>query len=169
MQDNNGCTAAHIAAKFGQVECLKILYDHGIDLYLQDRNGKNLTHYAAEFNHPNVIEFCMELEIPLNTRCKSGKLPIHYASEFGCVDALKKLVTIDLSVRDGGENTAAHLAVRNDHLNCLKFLVKLGLPLNNTKNKQGRNVPHEACYFGAINCLHWMFESGLVDISSLDG
>lgn len=145
------------------------MYDHGIDLYIPDKNGKILTHYAAEFNHPKIIDFCLELEMSLNIRCKSGKLPIHYASETGSLETLEKIVSIDLSIRDANGNTAAHLAVHNDRLNCLKFLVKLGLPLNNTKNKMGRNVPHEACYFGAINCLHWMFENKLVDLNSLDG
>ena len=167
-EDINGFSAAHVAAKFGQLECLQILYENDIDLGKVDKNGKTLCHLAAEFNHPNIIQFCSDIGISLEIKCNSGKTPLHYASEFGSLEALKVIALIDISLADNNGNTAAHLAVQNDRLNCLKYLVRLGLPVNIIKNKMGRNVSHEACFYGANNCLHWMFENDLVEINFLD-
>ncbi|CAF0959675.1 unnamed protein product [Brachionus calyciflorus] len=166
--DINGYTAAHIAAKFGQLECLKILYENGIDMGKRDNYGKQITHLAAEFNHANIIEFCLELNISMKAKCNDGKMPIHYACQFGSLEALKSIVSIDISIRDYHGNSAAHLAVRSDRLNCLKYMIKIGLPINIIKNKMGRNVPHEACFYGAINCLHWMFENNQIDLNIMD-
>lgn len=40
--DNYQQTAAHVAAKFNELECLKILYANGIDLELADKFGKSI-------------------------------------------------------------------------------------------------------------------------------
>ncbi len=41
MVDNNQQTAAHICAKFNELECLKILYANGLDLEREDKFGKH--------------------------------------------------------------------------------------------------------------------------------
>jgi ankyrin repeat protein len=37
--DANNQTAAHIAAKYGELECLKILFANGINLEIADKFG----------------------------------------------------------------------------------------------------------------------------------
>lgn len=169
--DQNGQNAAHIAAKFGQLECLKILTANGLELLQKDTAGMLPCHLAAAYNHPNIIDFWFEMGLSLNKRCNKGKLAIHYASEFGSFEVLKQLCEyyVDISVPDKDGNTTAHLAAKNDRLNCLKYLVKLGLPVDRVRNNLGRNIAHMCCFYGSVRCLHWLFDSNDVDINSVDG
>ena len=75
---------------------------------------------------------------------------------------------VDLSLPDEEGNTPAHLASKNDKLNCLKYLVRLGIPVNKVSNNLGRNVVHEACFHGSFKCLHWLFDEIDIDLNAVD-
>jgi len=159
--DQNKQNAAHIAAKFGELECLKILTANKINLEEKDGLGMQPSHLAARYNHVDIIKFLFELGVRLDCRCFEGKTPFHYAAEYGSFEALKFLSEcfVDYSVTDNDGNTLAHLTVKNDHLMSLKYLVKLGLPVDKCRNTLGRNVLHMCCTSGAIRSLHWLLEN----------
>ena len=169
--DNNNQNAAHIAAKHGELECLKILTANGIYLKTADDTGMQVSHIAAKYNHPDLIDFLFDVGISLNEPCKQGKLPFHYAAEFGSLEALKALTDyyIDLSFTDNEGNTAAHLSAKNDKFNCLKFLVRKRVPVDKIRNNLGRNVAHLCCFYGSVRCLHWLFANNVIDKNNLDG
>ena len=169
--DHNNQTAAHVAVKFDELECLKILYANGANFELADKFGMQVAHIAAQQNHAAIIDFIFEIGIPLDTCCKQGKLPFHYAAEYGSLDSLKTLSKYyaDYSMTDNDGNTAAHLAAKNDHLKCVQLLIKLGLPVDLVRNNYGRNVTHVCCLNGAKHTLHWLFEHNNADRFALDG
>lgn len=168
--DNNHQTAAHVAAKFDELESLKILYANGINLELPDKFGVQVAHIAAQQNHTDIIEFLFEIGICFNTGCNLGKISFHYAAEYGSFESLKILSKyyVDISITDNDENTAAHLAAKNDHLNCVQYLIKLGLPVDIVRNSHGRNVAHICCLSGSLKTLHWLLENG-TDKDAVDG
>ncbi len=47
--DNNQQTAAHLCAKFNELECLKILYANGVNLELPDKFGKSFEYFKLKF------------------------------------------------------------------------------------------------------------------------
>jgi len=102
--------------------------------------------------------------------CNKGKLPYHYAAEYGSFETLKVLADyyIDFTVTDKDGDTAAHLAAKNDRLNCLRYLIHLGLPIDKVRNSFGWNVAHICCFYGSVRTLHWLFENNF-DIYALDG
>lgn len=89
--DKNLQTAAHVAAKFNELACLKILYANGINLDLADKFGLQVAHIAAQQDHTDILEFLFDVGISLNTGCRFGKIPIHYAAEYGAYNSLKLL------------------------------------------------------------------------------
>ena len=93
--DSNNQTAAHIAAKYGEVECLKILYANGVDLEFGDKFGMQASHIAAQQNHSDILEFFFEIGLSLNTGCNKGKMPIHYAAESGSYESIILLYLCD--------------------------------------------------------------------------
>ena len=169
--DKNNQNAAHIAAKHGELECLKILTANGIDLTKTDNFGMQVSHIAAQYNHSDIIDFLFEIGVSLNTPCNEGKLPFHYAAEYGSFETLKAMTDyyIDLSFTDNDGNTAAHLSAKNDRFNCLKFLVRKRLPVDKVRNNFGRNVAHVCCFYGSVRCLHWLFQNNIINIHSVDG
>ncbi len=58
--DLNNQTAAHIAAKYGELECLKLLFANGINLEAADKFGMLASHIAAQQNHVDIIEFFLK-------------------------------------------------------------------------------------------------------------
>ena len=75
--DNSERTAAHVAAKYGELECLKMLVANGADLQLVDSFGMQVSHIAAQQDHAEIVEFLFLVGVPLNSvACKRGKLPM---------------------------------------------------------------------------------------------
>lgn len=65
-------------AKYGELECLKVLIANSINLELVDEHGMNVSHIAARFNHPKIIEYLFNLGYRLDEPSNDGKLPVHY-------------------------------------------------------------------------------------------
>lgn len=169
VTDKNGQTAAHICAKNGELECLKLLAANGANLTAQDKKLMQLSHLAAQYNHSNVLEFLFQMGISLKVQCCEGKYPIHYAAEYGSFDALKLFTEyyVDVSLIDHFGNCAAHSACINDNLRCLKYLIKIGIPINLTHSKTNRTFAHYCCIYNSIECLHWLLING-IDPNALD-
>lgn len=169
--DKNLQNAAHICAKHGELECLRLLTANGIDLRHKDALGMEPSHVAAYYNHARVIDFLFEMGVPLTEYCAGGKAPIHYACENGSLDVIRSINSYipDISIPEKHEaNTGAHLAARYDKLDCLKLLASLGLPLNLVTNDLGRNIAHMCCLYGSLKSLHWLLENFSFDVFSVD-
>ena len=169
--DQNGQNAAHICCKYGEFACLKLLAANGINLEQRDTSGMQPFHVAARHNSHDIVEFLFEMGVPFDERCASGKLPFHYASEHGALQTVRLMCSFhaDLTVPDSEGNTAAHLAAQFDRFDCLKHLVKLGVPVDRVRNNLGRNVAHICCLHGSVKCLHWLFENAGIDPLLVDG
>ena len=160
--DNNMQNAAHICAKHGELECLRLLAANGIDLRQRDGLGMEPSHVAAYYNQPRILEFLFEMGVPMTEHCSGGKAPLHYACESGALDSVRTLsgYCADVSMCDRLEaNTGAHWAARFDRLDCLKLLASLGLPLDLLRNELGRTVAHVCCLHGSVRSLHWLLEN----------
>ena len=160
--DKNLQNAGHICAKYGELDCLRLLAANGIDLRHKDALGMAASHLAAKYNHAHILEFLFEMGVPLNEYCAGGKLPWHYACESGSLDAVRLISGhfVDLSMPDVLEgNTGAHLAAKHDRLACLKLLERLGVPVGLVRNGLQRSVAHICCLYGSVKCLHWFFET----------
>lgn len=169
--DNNLQNAAHICAKHGELECLRLLAANGIDMQQKDALGMEPSHVAAYYNQSHIIEFLFEMGIPLNEYCTGGKTPLHYACQNGALDAVRAInaYSIDISIPESHEgNTGAHLAAKHDKLECLKLLANLGLPLTLVTNELGRNIAHICCLHGSVRSLHWLLENFEFDVTSID-
>lgn len=169
--DNNLQNAAHICAKHGELECLRLLAANGIDLRHKDSVGMEPSHVAAYYNQAHVIEFLFEMGVPIDEYCSGGKTPLHYACQNGSLDAVRTInaYSIDISIPELHEgNTGAHLAAKHDKLDCLKLLASLGLPLTLVTNQLGRNLAHVCCLYGSVRCLHWLLDNHDFDLFCVD-
>ena len=171
LDEKNGHSAAHICAIYGELECLRILCMHGLDLTIADKFGCLPQHLAAKHNHARIVEFLYDYGCSFNRKCDQGKIPLHYACEYGSLSALKALsgYYIDLTMLDGNGMSPAHLACATNKLDCLKFMISMGFPKDKVLSANcGRNLAHTCCLYGSVDCLHWLLESK-VNLRALDG
>ena len=67
-----GCTLAHLAAREGQSEILKVLKELGADLNAKDSFGRNSAHFADNFE---TLQILKELGTDTNAKDVRGRTP----------------------------------------------------------------------------------------------
>ena len=88
-----GSTALAIAAAAGELDCVKILLDHGGDIRKGDINYNQLPiHRATEGGHLEVVKLLLELGSPINQPDNMGQFCLHFAAEHGHTQLCKFLL-----------------------------------------------------------------------------
>lgn len=60
QRDEEGRTALHFAAGYGELECMKVLLDSGADVNAVDNNKNTALHYAAGYGDINAAKLLIE-------------------------------------------------------------------------------------------------------------
>ncbi|XP_025616001.1 potassium channel AKT1 isoform X2 [Arachis hypogaea] len=129
--DRNGRTALHIAASKGSENCVMLLLDYGADPNIRDSDGSVSLWEAILGGHESVSQLLLENGANL----KSGDV-----GQFACIAAEQNTLNLlkDI-VRYGGDvtlpsttsgTTALHVAVSEDNVEVVKFLLDLGADID---------------------------------------
>jgi len=80
-QDEDGLNAFFIAAKHGHGEVMRVLAEHGVEIYNTDRDGNNVLHMCAGFEERyNILEMLVKSRFDLNLRNVNGDTAVHIAA-----------------------------------------------------------------------------------------
>merc|ERR1712018_618583 len=85
-------TAAHYAARNGNIECLQALVTYNADFTVLDKNLDSVMHVCAQEGQAKAAKFLAQRGINPMTKNKKGKSPKMTAKDCG-----KKLVLKELS------------------------------------------------------------------------
>lgn len=128
-QDQNGFSAAMIAAAAGELEAFKLLVYAGADMKLRNKHGE--TALKLSETNENSIEFEKlmlkhSLETTHNSPCRF--YPLHHAARQGDFDYVRVLASkgCDVNVIDGDGYTPLMLAARGGHAELCELLISLG-------------------------------------------
>ncbi len=105
----------YIAATY---QIVKLLIDHGADIYAADQLGKRPLDLAIERGHAQIVPLLK---------------PLHLAAESGDLIRVKNIVEKvpkSLNLKDERGWSPLHLAVKNGHLEIAKFLMDRGAEIN---------------------------------------
>ncbi|XP_039593324.1 transient receptor potential cation channel, subfamily N, member 1 isoform X2 [Polypterus senegalus] len=90
-EQENGETAMHIAARYGNLKMMQALIEEGGDVTSQSKAGENPLHIAVRHCHAHVVEeiltylasekSLMEAVVCVNQENKEGETPLHLAAE----------------------------------------------------------------------------------------
>lgn len=79
--------------KYASIELIKLLLEHGVDLFEVDSEGVSSLDVAIKFKRHDVVQLCIDSGFDLNTtKRKSGITPLILASCFNDIDMLKLLL-----------------------------------------------------------------------------
>ena len=123
-------TALHLACAENHLECIKFLVDDaGVELDPRDRWGTSPLEYAAEYKNEKVVEI---LSRKIRHKQHIEVMELLFAASQGDVACLKKAYKEgrDLSLADYDGRTALHLAVAEEHVHCVRFLMDIGSDLD---------------------------------------
>lgn len=79
--------------KHASIELIKLLLEHGVDIFEVDKEGVSSLDVAIKFKRYDVVQLCIDSGFDLNTtKRKSGITPLMLASCFNDIDMLKLLL-----------------------------------------------------------------------------
>ncbi len=97
---HRGRTALHIAAERGNLQIVRLLIEHEVDVDLADALGCTALHHAARGAHVEVVALLLAGGADSEARDGEGRSPLHVAADAECESVIKLLA------RDGADLNA---------------------------------------------------------------
>lgn len=99
-RDSSGSTALHKAAANGEVECLKILQQHGAE-YSANAQGNTPAHWAAQNAKPDALKFLLEkYNVDVLAKNDVGRSILTEAFQSGNTDCIELCLSHDSATEE---------------------------------------------------------------------
>ncbi|XP_042226238.1 ankyrin-3-like isoform X2 [Homarus americanus] len=131
-----GSRALHQAADGGHTTLVKVLLQAGAEPSATDDNGLQAVHLATQAGHLPVVKLLMTW-LPEKSAVAKGKQLVHWAAIGGHVNILDYLKKEKVNIKSltCDNESALHLAADNGNLEAVKWLVRMGLSLDQKDRK----------------------------------
>ncbi len=163
-RDEQGDTALHYAARYGQAEAAEFLLQR--DPTLIDREGGQVRiwlsgctalHEAAAAGHSNVIEVLLRHNAKIDARTTSGATSLHLSAKKGHTKAVELLLRAGASPEAAMANgrTPLHEAAQNGQRGCVEALLQHNAPIEATDSTNCTPLlcAIEGGHLAVIKCL----------------
>lgn len=124
-RDDEGQTAAYIAASFGRENALEFLSKNGADLSARTFETTTMLEAAAKGNHDGTIRKLKTLKYDFAEKAMSGESAITIAAEHGYVEACLALLDcgVDRGFRRRSDGKTVSEIARSKNLPALMFVL----------------------------------------------
>ncbi len=131
VQDEEGNTALHHAAKNDRLACIRLLREAGINLNVQNEAGKKALHVAAAGSHVLTIEELVGGTTNEEIRKNIEKALLETVKEghAECIEGFLRAEPGAISTTEEGKSLV-YLAATNGHVQCVKKLKENGIDLD---------------------------------------
>ena len=146
----------HDAAASGDVQELKTLISHGVDVNIRERDVSASLHRAAQHGHMQLVEILLAEGADIDVGDYMSATPLHYAVEKGYKEIAELLLAngADINAKGYNGDTPLHYAAENGRKEVTELLIARGADVN-ARNAAG-DTP-----------LHYAAEHRLKDIAEL--
>uniref|UniRef100_A0A8C4TJ17 Euchromatic histone-lysine N-methyltransferase 1b n=1 Tax=Erpetoichthys calabaricus TaxID=27687 RepID=A0A8C4TJ17_ERPCA len=141
LQDAEGSTCLHLAAKKGHYDVVKyLLSTELIDINCQDDGGWTPMIWATEYKHIDQVQLLLSSGADINIRDKEENICLHWAAFSGCVDIAEILLNAkcDLHAVNIHGDSPLHIAARENRRDCVVLFLSKGAEVS-LKNKEGES------------------------------
>ncbi|XP_064484088.1 uncharacterized protein LOC135396822 [Ornithodoros turicata] len=128
-QDKKGRTAAHCGAAKGQLETLRILAQHGANLYVRNIRGDLPLHEAVQSGRKDLVQWLLDLQpSTANAPNNNGRTALHVAAVTNNVEICKVLMDRGADVNPVMRSSKGHLltpldaSLQRGNRGCAKYL-----------------------------------------------
>ena len=80
---NGSCALLHLVAKFGLLDAVRYLLEHGAELEAATKKGYTALHGAAWYGHLEVCMYLLEHGAETGAQIKNGSTALHFAAQGG--------------------------------------------------------------------------------------
>lgn len=139
-QDDNGSSALHLAAEFGDIKIVQELLSRpGTFVNSRDVSGRTPLHYAVLQEDPHVVRALIAARTIIDAQDIDGATPLHDAAAYGTQGILQALIqSIPPAALDKTDNrgrTPLLVALENGNRYAVSLLLALGAQINATDNE----------------------------------
>ncbi|KAI9770214.1 MAG: hypothetical protein M1839_003242 [Geoglossum umbratile] len=138
-----------IAAYFGLVRIVRLLFEKGADVAAKDGRGQTALHWAAAKGHEVVARLLLQKDADIEEKDMSGQTALHEAAEKGHKAVVQLLLDhkADVNGKTREGRTALHEAAGNGHEAVARLLLDHKADVD-AKTRVGRTALHEAAENG---------------------
>jgi ankyrin repeat protein len=159
-----------LAAKYGQMEIVKLLISKGAHLNTQDNMGWAPLHYAS-LRSTEIARYLISNGADIDLKSGSGESPLFESINSGNVGMVKFLIAegADVNLENDRGEMPLHRAAGEGDSKIVDLLLSHGARINTT-TKFGLTPVHFAAVFGHKDSLERLIENGAdLNIKSFDG
>ena len=163
-QNQDGNSAAHLAAKSNNLEVMNLLVDHGFDCDHISSTGQTPLHEAAASSSPDFIQLLLSKNVNIAAQGNLGRNALIIAAEYGHLKSLQLLQSITeekeslLNSKDELGRTPLIYSVRNSHTKCVEYLIAMQV-------NSAEKTPYDWC---AVHYAAWNGDLQILKLLSQD-
>uniref|UniRef100_A0A8C2ZCL5 Euchromatic histone-lysine N-methyltransferase 2 n=1 Tax=Cyclopterus lumpus TaxID=8103 RepID=A0A8C2ZCL5_CYCLU len=139
VDEEDGYTGLHHAAKLGNLEIVNMLLETGqVDVNAQDNGGWTPIIWSAEHKHVDVIKVLLNRGADVTISDKELNVCLHWAAYAGNVDIAELVLNSGCSLASVNMHgdTPLHIAAREGYLECVTLFLSRGADID-IMNREG--------------------------------
>jgi ankyrin repeat protein len=162
-RDHNywGKSALHCAVEGGNVEIIRLLVEHGLDILEKDFWGANAFHRAVAHDQVAVVETFIALGVDFLLKDKQGMTMMHRAAYYNSAEVIQFFLTKGLFQVD---DITLYSAAKAASERVLRLLVKHGVDVNSA-DEEGWTALHlvvksDSRFENRVACVQLLLNGG---------
>ncbi|RDD34026.1 Ankyrin repeat [Wolbachia endosymbiont of Cylisticus convexus] len=160
-------TSICLAAQYGDLSQVKLLFDNGANIEAQDRQGWTPILLAAEAGKWSIVKFLLDNGANIDNETTYQGTPLHYAVQEGNLDIVEFLLDrgADIESQNYYNQKPLHIAVQAGRLNVVNLLLDRGANVK-ARDSEGWTPLHWAAQFGSLDVVVCLVERD-ADVNAL--
>lgn len=170
IQDAQGYTALHIAARLGELDTCRSLIKKRADINSSCKNQETALHKAAENGHRQTIELLIDKGVKVNLKNAKSFTALHLAAKNGWAECCETLIRKGHNVRetDSAGNSVLHIAVEHERIPCISAIIRAHPASVSFTDENGKTPLHKAVEKKLLGCCDALLESKDIDLWTKD-
>lgn len=178
---DDGYTPLHLAVISSNIELIKCLISHNVDLNIKDNESHFAMHWASVCGQEEVISLLVNAGANINSKDGFGATPLHYAAQLYATKTeeddkesakkiLQKLLELDDDVdsQDNNGRSALLWAASVGSQYTCKMLLDKGANIN-FPDKDGLTALHCAASQGCVEVINFLSDSAEIEAKDKNG
>ncbi|XP_064422001.1 uveal autoantigen with coiled-coil domains and ankyrin repeats protein isoform X2 [Latimeria chalumnae] len=163
-----GCSAFHLAASKGSLDCLNAMLISGVDITATDAAGRNSLHLAARNGQSLCLQKLLQHNCPTENVDLQSRTALHDAVVAGCFSCVQLLCDhgASVNVKDMEGRTPLVLATQMCRPKVCELLIGRGADVN-TRDKQNKTALMLGCEYSCKDAVDVLIKNS-ADVTLMD-
>nr|XP_058942638.1 putative ankyrin repeat protein RF_0381 [Pocillopora verrucosa] len=161
--ETSGCNSLHCAAMGGNEAIIETLLSSGLDINSRSNDGTTPLMMAAATGQEKTVDLLLSKGADPHLKNFMGRNLLHAAAEGGNSSIVMRALScdIDINSKDDCSATPLIIAVKQNHIEIVKYLLQKGADISLTTEDKKRNALHIASQEGSVAVIEMLLSYDL--------